>query len=190
MGERQRSRENYTPREIGKLLSVHHNTVKNWIRMGRVESFTTVGGHFRVPRREVARLLADRGLPVPEGMEVSPGMVYVVGREQEAGDALSRALRGDFTVVSFRCPFEALMQMGRLSPDLLVLDLAVPGIDHAALGFRIQAGLGTRRILVMGLGPSPGRGNGAHSAFDGMVGEDDGDRALVAEARRLLPQCG
>ncbi len=190
MGERCKIRENYTPQEVARFLGVHHNTVKNWIRRGRVQAFTTVGGHFRVSRREAARLLAQRGLPLPEGLEGSPGMVYVVEHDKEAGNVLSRALRDDFTVVSFSCPFEALMQMGRVSPDLLVLDLSITGIDPVALGTRLQAGLGARRVPVMGVASEAARGQADREAFDGFVGNGEGSRTLVEKARRLLPQSG
>jgi two-component system, OmpR family, response regulator len=182
MDDRAQAKENYTPQEVGVLLGVHHNTIKNWIRSGEVRAFTTVGGHFRVPRREVARLVSDRGLPVPEELAGPAGVVYVLDRSQGGGDGLERALGGAYQVVAFRDPFEAIMQMGRLAPDLLVLGLDVPGIDHAAFARSLHGGPGKHRVPVIGVG----EGNPLkEDFFDAKVAAGDRE-GLLKEARSLL----
>lgn len=52
-----------------RLLGVDPDTLRRWADEGRIEAFTTVGGHRRFDRRELERLLAARhpvaGAPVP-----------------------------------------------------------------------------------------------------------------------------
>jgi two-component system, OmpR family, response regulator len=182
MDGRAQVKENYTPQEVGGLLGVHHNTIKNWIRSGKIRAFTTVGGHFRVLRREVARLVSDRGLPVPEELAGPAGMVYVLDRSKGGGDGLERDLGGAYRVVAFRDPFEAIMQMGRLAPDLLVLGLDVPGIDPAAFARSLHGGPGKHRVPVIGVGDeSHQKGD----LFDAQVAAGDRE-GLLKEARLLL----
>jgi excisionase family DNA binding protein len=47
-----------TTGEVARSLGVTINTVKAWIRMGRLEALRLPSGHFRVPRSELERLLA------------------------------------------------------------------------------------------------------------------------------------
>ena len=43
--------------KVAADLAVHANTVRRWIRIGEVEAVRTPGGHYRVPTRELHRLL-------------------------------------------------------------------------------------------------------------------------------------
>lgn len=47
----------FRPSEAAKLLSVHPATVKRWIFEGKLQATRTLGGHYRVPRGEVERVL-------------------------------------------------------------------------------------------------------------------------------------
>ena len=52
-----------TPSKAARLLGVHAATVVRWVKLGRMKSFRTVGGHRRILYSEVVRLLA--GLTAP-----------------------------------------------------------------------------------------------------------------------------
>jgi len=43
--------------QLAKLLRVSRVTVGNWIRKGKIKAIKTVGGHYRIPKSEVAKLL-------------------------------------------------------------------------------------------------------------------------------------
>ena len=45
------------PGEAATELGISLPTLKQWIYKGQIESITTAGGHHRIPRREVQRLL-------------------------------------------------------------------------------------------------------------------------------------
>ena len=48
--------------EAAKLLSVHPTTVKRWIFEGKLQSIITCGGHNRIHKAEIARLIQERYL--------------------------------------------------------------------------------------------------------------------------------
>lgn len=50
-------------RSAARVLSVHKNTLKNWRRAGKIILVQLPGGHWRVPRSEIARIRA--GIPLP-----------------------------------------------------------------------------------------------------------------------------
>lgn len=51
--------ELFTTGQVAKLCSVTADTVLKWIKSGRVRATRTVGGHHRIPRKELLHLLAD-----------------------------------------------------------------------------------------------------------------------------------
>ncbi|NOY85801.1 MAG: response regulator [Deltaproteobacteria bacterium] len=145
-------KQNYTPNDVGMMLGVHHNTIKNWIKSKQIVAFKTVGGHYRVPRREVVNLIKSRGLPIPEELQGSMGVVYIVDDDRLIRNALQEELKASsFEAYSFSNGFDALMQMGRLKPDLIILDIFMPGIDGFALVKRIRNDEKLASIHVVGM---------------------------------------
>ena len=52
-----RQTELLSPREAAEALGVSYPTLKQWIYRGKIKTVKTVGGHHRVPAREVERFL-------------------------------------------------------------------------------------------------------------------------------------
>lgn len=50
---------------IARALCVSGETVREWCRRGQVSALTTPGGHYRIPREELRRLLAASEAPLP-----------------------------------------------------------------------------------------------------------------------------
>lgn len=48
------------PQDAAKLISVSYPTLKQWIYSGKIQSVKTPGGHHRIPRSEVDRLVNAR----------------------------------------------------------------------------------------------------------------------------------
>ena len=47
--------------EAAKLLSVHNTTIKRWIQEGKLQAIKLPGGHYRIPRGEILRILQAKG---------------------------------------------------------------------------------------------------------------------------------
>ena len=55
-----REKKFYTTFEVAKILSVNPLTVWRWCKKGKIKAWRTPGGHYRIPREEVDRLLSVR----------------------------------------------------------------------------------------------------------------------------------
>lgn len=53
--------------ELGTLLGVTRQTIRNWIKRGEVRAFH-LGHNLKIPGEEAVRILTFYGLPVPEGL--------------------------------------------------------------------------------------------------------------------------
>ncbi|MBN2720009.1 MAG: response regulator [Proteobacteria bacterium] len=178
---------NYTPNDVGSFLGVHHNTIKNWIKGKQVVAFQTVGGHYRVPRREVVRLIKNRGLSVPEELQGPMGLVYVVDDDELIRVAMEDALSDDYEVYAFSSGFEALMQIGRLKPDLLVLDIFMPGIDGFAMIKKLRQDDKLYNLKVIGMSGKDVSAEEAEKAgFDEFYKKEQGLDNIVEAVKRHL----
>jgi len=180
-------KQNYTPNDVGSLLGVHHNTIKNWIKSKQVVAFQTVGGHYRVPRREVVRLIKGRDLPVPEELQGPMGLVYVVDDDELIRRAIEDTLSEDYEVYGFKSGFEALMQMGRLKPDLLVLDIFMPGIDGFAMVKKLRQDEKLANLKVIGMsGKDVSAEEATDAGFDEFYHKREGLEVIVNAVKEYL----
>jgi len=71
------------PQEAARMISVSYPTLKQWIYKGKIQSVMTPGGHHRIPRSEVDRLVAlPRG---PRRRRGSSGLESISARNKLLG---------------------------------------------------------------------------------------------------------
>lgn len=138
-------------REAAERLGVALRTVQLWVESGVLPAWKTVGGHRRISRVAVERLIAARsaalagdGAQVPQEPQPPgrmPRLRLMVVEDEPGQLGLFKMMIGswDFAVDLDAAAdgFEALLRMGQHCPDLLITDLVMPGMD----GFRMIASL-------------------------------------------------
>lgn len=151
-----------TTREAAQMLGVSLRTVQLWAESGLLEAWKTEGGHRRINRASVQRLIADKRRTdteqtAPAGRQLHRLKILVV----EDDSVLLKLYKT--VVASWNLPvdvvvadngIEGLMLVGRDAPDLLVTDLSMPGMD----GFQLIRNLasssfreGLEIVVVTGL---------------------------------------
>jgi len=135
-----------TTREAATLLGVSVGTVQLWVGSGLLQAWKTTGGHRRVMRDSVERLLRKvpeapvvAPVPVPAATPTAaPRQLRVMVVEDDL--SLLRLYQTQLTrwpmrtsVVCLDNAVSALMSLGRGGPDLLVTDLHMPGMDGFAM---------------------------------------------------------
>jgi excisionase family DNA binding protein len=136
-------------REAAEQLGVALRTVQLWVESGVLPAWKTAGGHRRISRIAVERLIGERraalsGDTQPAALLPAGGearlRVMVVEDEPELLRLFSMVIAGwdlPIDVTPASDGFEALLRMGQQCPDLLVTDLNMPGMD----GFKMIASL-------------------------------------------------
>lgn len=149
-------------REAAERLGVALRTVQLWVEGGVLPAWKTAGGHRRISRSAVEKLIGERRAalhgeppapPAPAYTEEQRLQLMVVEDEPE--------LRRLFTMViaQWELPidvstagdgFEALLRIGQRCPDLLLTDLNMPGMD----GFKMirslrEAGQGFDELEIV-----------------------------------------
>lgn len=164
-----------TTREAAVLLGVSVGSVQHWVERGVLEAWKTGGGHRRVLRASVQKLLNEKlhdlqAPPVtvprpvaaqPAAVKPAPAMrrlrVLVIDDEPELLRLYKATLAGWTLAPEISTSDSAvagLVLVGRFQPDLLLVDLQMPGMDGLEL-LRILVNLPetreTRVVVVSGL---------------------------------------
>ena len=142
MVQREQIRKTFcTTREAAQMLGVSLRTAQLWTESGLLEAWKTVGGHRRISRQSIDRLLARTSLnPVPGSSRAPPsptpadgaGRLKILVVEEDA--ELRQLYQVNLEVWAMRpqvCVaanvYEGLIMTGMARPDLLVTDLRLPG---------------------------------------------------------------
>ena len=128
-------KKTFTTFDISKMLDVYPTTVADWIDEDKLKAFTTPGGHRRVSRKDLLEFLKKHNMPVPEEF-VKTRAILVVDDDEKVVYAIERIINKklpDHRVVIARDGFEAGRAVSGENPDLIILDIALPGLD----GFKV-----------------------------------------------------
>jgi excisionase family DNA binding protein len=133
-----------TTRDAALLLGVSVGTVQTWVEGGRLEAWRTAGGHRRVLRDSVLKLLHQQ----PDAKATQAAVTKADVPAATPAKRRLQILAVDDTPLLLRLhhakmaswalrplintcdnAIAALIQIGRKCPDLLVADLQMPGMD-------------------------------------------------------------
>ncbi|MFC2048591.1 response regulator [Elusimicrobiota bacterium] len=145
----------YTTFDLAKILDVYPTTIANWVDKGKIRAFTTPGRHRRINEEDLLRFLKKYKMPIPEGLkEGGKKRVLIVDDEKKFINIIRRGL-GKFPekyVLSFAMDgFQAGQAINDFSPDLIILDLMLPGIDGFEVCARIRKNEKLSHIKILAI---------------------------------------
>jgi excisionase family DNA binding protein len=150
-----------TTREAANLLGVSLRTTQLWVENGLLEAWKTEGGHRRINRASVKRLLEGEVPPKrAEAAQPRPGvkLKVLIVEDDSVLLKLYKTVLGNWNlpldITTANNGADALIRVGRDSPDVMITDLAMPGLDGIHL-IRCLANTSYREgmeiIIVSGL---------------------------------------
>ena len=125
-----------------RLLGVAAASIANWIDSGKLKAGRTPGGHRRIAREELMDFLRRQGLPVPPELMPSPRRVLVVDDDAAVARRIAgqiKAAHPEIDVLEANDGFSAGQIVALSRPDVVVLDLGMPGVDGVDVCRRIKA---------------------------------------------------
>lgn len=139
---------------VAELLGVAVGSVANWIDHNQLKAGRTPGGHRRVTKQDLLAFVQERGLPVPAGLDPQRPRILVVDDETSVAHWVALevgAQRPDCEVLEAHDGFAAGQIVGSCRPDLVILDLRMPGMDGFEVCRRIKADPQTQHAVVIAM---------------------------------------
>ncbi len=172
-----------TTRDAATLLGVSVGTVQLWVENGLLQAWKTSGGHRRVMRDSVERLLRKRPTEsapaTTQTITATPRRLSVLVVEDDP--SLLRLYEVKMSswpmapeVIGIDNAFAALLLMGRGGPDLLITDLHMPEMD----------GFGMLRVLHK----APEMANTTIVVVSGLDAAEIAERGGVPQGIEVLPK--
>lgn len=146
----------FTTFEAAKLCHVSPLSIINWVNAGRLPAFRTPGGHRRIRRDDLVRFMRDNGIPLPEKLKFGTGRrkVLIVDDESGVRDVIAEHLtsrQSAYEVLTAVDGFEAGRLVATSRPDVVLLDLRMPGVDGFHVCRTIKADPETSNTVVIAM---------------------------------------
>ena len=128
--------------EAARRLGVSVRTVQLWVENGTLEAWKTPGGHRRILRSSVEQALHSRRSPATPAPSDSLRVLIVEDdiAMQSYYAALFEILRPDAELTMAADGFEGLVELGKVAPGLMLVDVDMPGMDGITMLRRIVSG--------------------------------------------------
>jgi excisionase family DNA binding protein len=145
-----------SPHEVAQLFSVSPITVRQWAQKGLLESQSTPGGHRRFTMASVEKFALSRGisLALPKQAFADGNRLLIIEDDEQLRNFLLELFsdrEGVAAVDAAGSAFEAGRKVESLSPDIILLDLMLPGIDGISLCKQLKGDAETRDIRVIAM---------------------------------------
>jgi len=135
-----------TTGEAAIKCGVKLNTIKNWIRSGDIVAIQTPGGHWRIPCESFMTFMKTFDAPITQtntDVAVVRKRILVIDDDSSAHELVRGALEmycaNYYEVHSAYDGYSGLIEIGRLQPDLILLDIMMPDINGLEIIHRLKA---------------------------------------------------
>ncbi len=141
--------------DVAQRLGLAVRSVQLMVDRGELQAWKTPGGHRRISRASVDRWLAARqpGGSTPTAAVTRP-RVLLIEDSRHFQTLVSMLVKSRFPEVDLHIADDGitgLAMVGKLEPEVLLVDILLPGIDGAMLisGLRSHASFAHSRLIVV-----------------------------------------
>ena len=189
-----RTKRYWGTQRVARVLQVTPATVASWIDQGHLKGHKTPTGRRRVASADLAEFLRAHGMSVPNELASARERPIVVLVEDDPGylKALVRTIQReapDVEVVETTTGVDGLLEIGRVSPDLVVLDYALPDLNAVQVVERLvdtSKRLTAPVMIVTGGMPAAAENDLRKLGVRAIVNKVDGMGVVIEAMRRAL----
>lgn len=152
-------RKDFSTMEVGRMLGMAVRSVQLMVDRGELSAWKTPGGHRRISRESIEAWLAQRGGALPTtapapGPAVGRRRVLLIEDSVHYQNLVALLIGQQFPELELHMAPDGIVGLamyGQLQPDLLIVDILLPGIDGATLitSLRSQPQFARSRLLVV-----------------------------------------
>lgn len=131
----------YSALEVANICGVVNQTAINWIRKGHLKAFKTPGGQYRVYSEDLLVFMKSRNMRIPQELEQGSHVLLIVDDDKGLNNVLAKYIEkkfDGFEIFQAFDGFEAGTLLAEKKPDIIFLDLNLPGIDGFSLCSKVK----------------------------------------------------
>lgn len=150
---RKNNSDSVTTGEAARICGISRRTMFNYCSQGKIESvLSPVTRRRRIPRGALERFLHKNGLSSELPRQGGGSGVLIVDDDPATCELAGAILRKGVPGAAIRTAingYDALLEIGRNPPAVVVLDIDMPGIDGLEVCRRLKRSPGTSNIRVI-----------------------------------------
>ena len=156
-----KKRKYLTPNEVAEMMMVSPVTIRQWASRGDLPALITPGGHRRFIRKDIEAFAKKRGLALmPGGHEEL--RILIVDDDRPFTSYLNDLLEMTDTDISIDFAYDGFVagqKVETFQPNLVLLDLMMPGVNGYEVCRQLKANPNTKSIRIIAMTGAPSEDN-------------------------------
>jgi excisionase family DNA binding protein len=173
--------------QAAKYLGVAQSTIRKWSDQGRLPAFYTPGGHRRYRRRDLDAFVSGSANASPRARGTP--LVLIVDDDPRIREFVRVNLEMDgYVVREAGSAEEGLAALEEQPPDLILLDVMMPGVDGWEMLRRMQErhGMGSIPVIMFSGQVESSDDDAQARGAQGFLGKPFNPQDLIARTKELL----
>ncbi|OFZ53781.1 MAG: hypothetical protein A2328_09980 [Bdellovibrionales bacterium RIFOXYB2_FULL_36_6] len=156
-------KEYYKTTEVARMFDVSSMAIINWIRTGKISTYQTAGGNYRIKSEDLIKFAKERNRIIPEELKDEPRKyrILIVDDEKNAIESVKLVLDDigfELEIETASDGFEAGIKAMSFKPDLVILDALMPGANGHRVVYLIKNTEELENIKILVLTGHPEEG--------------------------------
>jgi len=142
-----------TPKEVAELLMVSTAAVRLWAEKGSLKARVTAGGHRRFKLDDIKEFAANKNIQLNINTSETP-KVLIVDDDIHFAEFLKTLLKVEIKNIEVEISldgFDAANKLHDFTPDIMLLDLKMPGLDGFQVCQRVKGNPLQNHIRVIAI---------------------------------------
>lgn len=180
----------FTIPKAAKYCSISRGTIWRYVKSGDLKAFLTPGGHHRILKKDLEAFMHEKGMHFPHRTDHGGEKILIVDDDPKAQKFLNKMLYSkSYHIETASDGFEAGTKTVQFKPDLIILDLFMPGIDGFEVCKQIKENSRTSQIKILvltGYDTQENRDRILQSGADGYLAKPVKKSLLIQNIEKLL----
>ena len=140
----------YTIPEAAIICSVGRTTMWRWVKSGELKVSTTLGGKYRISKADLEKFIIKNNVYPLTHRHSPKRKILIVDDDRNIQRALTSLLVNEkYETETASDGFEAGIKVMQYKPDLIILDLFMPGMDGFEVCERMKNDPNTSHIKIL-----------------------------------------
>jgi excisionase family DNA binding protein len=180
----------FTIPQAAKYCSVSRVTLWRWVKSEKLKAYLTPGGQYKIRKEDLEAFISGNMGHLPQAEVLEEKKILIVDDDRVIQELLVEMLASeDYQIEVASDGFEAGIKILQFKPDLMILDLFMPGMDGFEVCKQIKGNSNTSQIKILaytGYDTRENKDRIMRAGADGYMAKPMGRSILLKNIEDLL----